>query len=99
MHPAPPKRNGLTRRSVPDGRIRRSGTEEKGAEMNWNIVEGNWKQFKGMIRGQWGRLTGDPVDEIVGKGDQLAGKVQETYGSVQDNAEKTVSQVEERGKK
>ncbi|MGB5495146.1 MAG: CsbD family protein [Sedimenticolaceae bacterium] len=67
--------------------------------MNWNIVEGKWKQFKGLIKGQWGRLTGDPVDEMAGKGDQLAGKVQETYGSVQDKVEKTVSQVEEGDKK
>lgn len=67
--------------------------------MNWNTVEGSWKQFKGMIKGQWGRLTDDPVDEIAGKGDQLAGKVQETYGSVQDNAKKIASQVEECGKK
>ena len=67
--------------------------------MNRNIVEGKWKQFKGMIKGQWGKVTDDPVDEIAGKGEQLAGKVQETYGSVQDNAEKTVSQVAEDDKK
>ena len=67
--------------------------------MNWNIVEGNWKQFKGMIKGQWGRLTDDRVDEVAGKGDELAGKVQETFGTAQDMAEKTVTQFEERSKK
>lgn len=67
--------------------------------MNWNIVEGNWKQFKGVIKGQWGRLTNDHVDEIAGKGDELAGKAQETYGTAQDTAEKTVAQVEEHSKK
>lgn len=64
--------------------------------MNWNIIEGNWKQFKGMIKGKWGSVTDDPVDEIAGKGDELAGKVQETYGTAQDKAEKQVKQFEER---
>lgn len=67
--------------------------------MNWNIVEGNWNQFKGAIKGQWGRFTNDHVDEIAGKGDELAGKVQETYGSAQDKAEKTVAQFDEGSKK
>jgi uncharacterized protein YjbJ (UPF0337 family) len=67
--------------------------------MNRNIVKGNWKQFKGMIKGQWGRLTDDPVDEIAGKGDELAGKVQETVGHAQDTVDKTVTQFAGRSKK
>ncbi len=67
--------------------------------MNWNIVEGNWKQFKGMIKGQWGKVTDDRVDEITGKGDELAGKIQETFGATQDQAEKQVKQFEERSEK
>ena len=67
--------------------------------MNRNIVEGKWKQFKGKIKGQWGKVTDDPVDEIAGKGEELAGKVQETYGSAQDKTDKTVAQVEESSKK
>jgi uncharacterized protein YjbJ (UPF0337 family) len=75
------------------------GEQAKGSEMNWNIVEGNWKQFTGAIKGRWGRLTDDPVDEIAGKSDELAGKVQETYGSARDKAEKTVTPFEDRSKK
>jgi uncharacterized protein YjbJ (UPF0337 family) len=67
--------------------------------MNWNIVEGNWKQFKGMIKGQWGKVTDAHVHEIAGKGDELTGKAQEAYGTAQDKAEKTVTQFEESDKK
>ena len=56
--------------------------------MNWNIIEGSWKPFKGLIKGQWGKVTDDRVDEIAGKGDELAGKVQKTYGTGQDKVEK-----------
>ena len=30
--------------------------------MNWDRIEGNWKQFKGEIREQWGKLTDDDID-------------------------------------
>ena len=46
--------------------------------MDWNIVEGNWKQFKGKVKAQWGKLTDDHLDVIAGNRDQLAGKIQET---------------------
>ena len=58
--------------------------------MDWNIVEGNWKQFKGKIKTQWGKLTDDHLDVIAGKRDQLAGKIQESYGITKDEAEKQI---------
>jgi uncharacterized protein YjbJ (UPF0337 family) len=47
-------------------------------------VEGNWKQFKGKVKQQWGKLTDDHLDVIAGKRDQLAGKIQESYGITKD---------------
>jgi uncharacterized protein YjbJ (UPF0337 family) len=41
--------------------------------MNWDRVEGNWKQFKGSVKEQWGKLADDQLDVIAGKRDQLAG--------------------------
>ena len=55
--------------------------------MNWDRVEGNWKQFKGKVKEQWGRLTDDDLDVIGGKKDQLTGKIQESYGISKDEAE------------
>ena len=48
--------------------------------MDWNIIEGNWKQLKGRIKEQWGQLTDDDLDKIAGKREQLEGKPQERYG-------------------
>ncbi|MEP7062074.1 MAG: CsbD family protein [Betaproteobacteria bacterium] len=59
--------------------------------MNWDRIEGNWKQFKGKAKEQWGKLTDDQLDVIAGKRDQLVGKVQESYGVGKDEAEKQVS--------
>ena len=66
--------------------------------MNWNRIEGDWKQFKGDIKVRWGKLTDDQLDVIAGKRDILAGKVQEVYGLSKDEAEKQLSEWQERQK-
>jgi len=58
--------------------------------MNWDRIEGNWKQLKGKAKVQWGKLTDDDFDVIAGKRDQLVGKIQESYGITKDEAEKQV---------
>ncbi|MGB5475231.1 MAG: CsbD family protein [Gammaproteobacteria bacterium] len=63
--------------------------------MDWNIVEGNWKQFKGKVKAQWGKLTDDHLDVIAGNRDQLAGKIQETYGITKDETEQQIKDFEE----
>ncbi|PKO31842.1 MAG: general stress protein CsbD [Betaproteobacteria bacterium HGW-Betaproteobacteria-7] len=66
--------------------------------MNWDIVEGNWKQFKGKVQSQWGKLTDDNLDVIAGKRDQLSGKLQESYGISKDEAEEQIKRFEEANK-
>lgn len=56
--------------------------------MNNDILEGNWKQLKGKVRENWGKLTDDEVDEIAGKKENFVGKIQEKYGMKRDEAEK-----------
>ena len=34
--------------------------------MDWNRIEGNWKQFKGQAKEKWGRLTDNDLDIING---------------------------------
>jgi uncharacterized protein YjbJ (UPF0337 family) len=63
-------------------------------DMDWNIVEGNWKQFKGKVKAQWGKLTDDHLDVIAGKREQLAGKIQEAYGITKDETEKQIKDFE-----
>ncbi|HEY2629397.1 MAG TPA: CsbD family protein [Usitatibacter sp.] len=62
--------------------------------MNWDRVEGNWKQLKGKVREQWGKLTNDDLDVIAGKRDKLSGRIQETYGIQKDEAEKQITAFE-----
>lgn len=58
--------------------------------MNWEQVESRWKQLMGSAKETWGKLTDDDLDQISGKREQLAGKIQETYGITRREAEKQV---------
>jgi uncharacterized protein YjbJ (UPF0337 family) len=58
--------------------------------MNWDRIEGNWKQLKGKAKVRWGKLTDDQFDVIAGKREQLVGRVQEKYGIAKEEAEKQV---------
>lgn len=58
--------------------------------MNEDILEGNWKQFRGRVKEWWGRLTDDEIDEINGRRDILAGKLQERYGYSREQAEDSI---------
>jgi uncharacterized protein YjbJ (UPF0337 family) len=58
--------------------------------MNWDRVEGNWKEFKGKVRQQWGRLTNDDLDVIEGKRTELAGRLQQRYGIAKGDAERDI---------
>ena len=62
--------------------------------MNWDRIEGNWKQLKGRLREQWSRITDDELDRIGGKRDRLAGRLQESYGIADDEAEKQIRDFE-----
>ena len=64
--------------------------------MNENTVKGNWLQFKGKVKEQWGKLTDDDLDVIAGTRDQMVGKLQERLGVAQDEAEKQVKDWETR---
>ena len=59
--------------------------------MNWDRIEGNWKQLKGRVTEQWGKLTDDDLDVVAGRRDQLSGKIQERYGIAKDEAEAQLS--------
>ena len=60
--------------------------------MNWDRIEGNWKQYQGKVVEKWGKLTNDDVDRLKGKRDQLEGKLQEAYGITRDQAKKDVDE-------
>ena len=56
--------------------------------MNWDQIEGKWKQFTGSARERWGKLTDDDMQTIIGQKDNLVGRIQERYGIDRADAEK-----------
>ena len=60
--------------------------------MNWDVIEGKWKQFSGEVQAQWGKLTDDDLDVIAGSKDKLVGKLQERYGWSKNEAESKFEQ-------
>lgn len=58
--------------------------------MNTDELKGKWKQVKGNVKKNWGKLTDDDLDVIEGNKDILAGKVQERYGITKEEAKKQV---------
>jgi uncharacterized protein YjbJ (UPF0337 family) len=64
--------------------------------MNEDRVKGNWKQIKGKIKEQWGKLTDDELDVIEGRQEMLIGKLQERYGITRDEAERQFKDFQRR---
>jgi uncharacterized protein YjbJ (UPF0337 family) len=80
-------RFGTSRR---DRSFIRGGMHKGDREMDWDRIEGNWKQARGKVKEQWGKLTDDDLDVVAGKRDQLEGKIQERYGIAKDQVRKDV---------
>lgn len=60
--------------------------------MNEHEMKGNWKQFKGKVRRQWGKLTDDDIDRIEGNREILIGRLQERYGKRKGEVEREVDE-------
>ncbi len=60
--------------------------------MDWNRIEGGWKDLKGKIREQWGNLTDADLDKIAGKREEFEAKLQQLYGLTKDAARKQIDE-------
>ena len=58
--------------------------------MNTDVLAGQWKQIRGKVQEQWGKLTNDELDQINGRRTELVGLLQERYGYAKDRAEREV---------
>lgn len=63
--------------------------------MNWDRIEGNWKQLAGKARQKWAELTDDDIEKIKGKKDELVGKLQERKGIAREQAAREVEEWSE----
>lgn len=60
--------------------------------MNWDQLQGKWKELKGKARSKWAKLTDDDIETISGKKDMLLGRLQQRYGMKKDDAEREVDE-------
>ncbi|HXX13794.1 MAG TPA: CsbD family protein [Candidatus Eremiobacteraceae bacterium] len=60
--------------------------------MNWDQIEGKWKQYSGKVKATWGKLTDDDLTTIKGKRDELVGRLQQRYGIAKDQAERQIDE-------
>ena len=56
--------------------------------MNWDIIQGNWKQMEGKVKQQWGKLTDSDLSKVTGKREELEGVLQTRYGYTKDQVKK-----------
>ena len=66
--------------------------------MNWDIIKGNWSQFKGEMQSEWGKLTDYELDQAAGEREQLSGLIQERYGMAKEEAERELEKFVARHK-
>jgi len=80
--------------------VRRRGRQSREAKlprrnaMNWDQIEGKWKEMAGGVKEQWGKLTDDELTEIGGKRDKLAGVIQKKYGLAKEAVEDQITKFE-----
>lgn len=70
--------------------------------MNWDQVEGKWKQRRGQAVHHWGKTMNDELAAAAGKHEELVGKLQERYGIAQqhvDELKRTIEQLKKRDAK
>jgi uncharacterized protein YjbJ (UPF0337 family) len=60
--------------------------------MNWDRIQGEWKQLSSQVKTKWGKLTDDDLKVASAKKDDFVGKIQERYGILRDEAEKQVDE-------
>jgi uncharacterized protein YjbJ (UPF0337 family) len=83
-------RNVAAHRGTEARRSRCPAINQREMFMDWNRIEGNWKQFKGSAKEKWGKLTDDDLRLIEGRREQLEGRLQERYGKAKDQVRQDV---------
>ena len=61
--------------------------------MNWDQVQGNWTEFKGKLRQQYGDLTDNEVEEAKGSEEEMIGLIQKKYGKTREDAKREIDNL------
>lgn len=54
--------------------------------MNWDRIEGQWKQRRGKAVRLWGKVMNDELAGVAGRYEQLVGQLQERFGNAREEA-------------
>lgn len=63
--------------------------------MNWDQVEGEWKQRRGKAMHHWGKVMNDDLAAIAGKYEEFVGRLQQKYGVATAEANRQVKEFRE----
>ena len=58
--------------------------------MNWDRMEGEWKQRRGKAVHHWGKMMNDELAAIAGRYEELVGRLQEKYGIASEHSKRQV---------
>jgi len=75
---------------TPDAGTR--SAQQREDQMNRDQIEGKWKELKGEVKRQWGKLTDDDMAQLDGTKDKLVGVVQQRYGYEREQASRDVDE-------
>ena len=62
--------------------------------MDMNVIKGRWKQLRGRVQEEWGRLTDRDLVRVRGRRDRLVGRIQELYGIARGKVERQLARLE-----
>jgi uncharacterized protein YjbJ (UPF0337 family) len=60
--------------------------------MNWEQIEGQWKEMGAKVKSKWAKLTDDDLKNLDAKKDELVAKLEQRYGILKDEAERQVDE-------
>jgi uncharacterized protein YjbJ (UPF0337 family) len=61
--------------------------------MNRDVLQGKWRELRGLIKAKWGQLTDDELDEIGGNYDMLVGRIQQKYGHTREEIDRDLDSI------
>ncbi|MEK6553935.1 MAG: CsbD family protein [Bdellovibrionota bacterium] len=61
--------------------------------MNESTVKGKWKEFKGEIQSQWGKLTADDIEQTKGNVTSIVGLIEQKYGKAKDDVSAKINDL------
>lgn len=60
---------------------------------NEETIKGKWKEIKGEIKTQWGKMTDDELEKTSGNLTTIAGIIQQRYGAKKEEIQEKLHSI------